>query len=124
MGTYLVEAGLLSEAQVGVILADQGVISLPFGEIVATRGWLKQETIEYLMDKVVLPERRTSVLAPESDLGHPQSIPVSQPQNVTELPVSRHGATRLKDSSNLGHIQSFAQEPTPTAEDESISWIG
>ncbi|HEY9825833.1 MAG TPA: hypothetical protein V6D19_10320 [Stenomitos sp.] len=57
LGAYLVEAGLLSEAQVGVILADQGTTSLPFGEIVVTRGWIKAQTIEYLMQKIVLPER-------------------------------------------------------------------
>jgi hypothetical protein len=57
LGVYLVEAGLLSDAQVGVALADQNFSSLRFGEIVATRGWVKEQTIEYLMQKIVIPER-------------------------------------------------------------------
>lgn len=57
LGAYLVEAGLLSEAQVGVALADQDTTALPFGEIVVKRGWVKEQTIEYLMQKVIMPER-------------------------------------------------------------------
>lgn len=57
LGAYLIEAGLLSQAQVDVVLADQTNTEMQFGEIVVTRGWLKEQTIEYLMQKVVLPER-------------------------------------------------------------------
>ena len=51
------DAGLLTEAQVGVALADQRVSPMIFGEIVATRGWIKAQTIEYLMQKIIEPER-------------------------------------------------------------------
>lgn len=57
IGAYLVEAGLLTDAQVGVALADQNVTALPFGEIVVARGWLKEQTIEFIMQRVVVPER-------------------------------------------------------------------
>jgi hypothetical protein len=57
LGAYLVEAGLLTDAQVGVALADQSITSIRFGEIVVARGWLKEQTIEFIMNKVVLPER-------------------------------------------------------------------
>jgi hypothetical protein len=57
IGGYLVEAGLLTPAQVNVVLDDQKVTGLRFGEILAARGWVKQETIEYLMEKVILPEQ-------------------------------------------------------------------
>lgn len=57
LGAYLIEAGLLSQAQVDVILADQTITEMQFGEIVVTRGWVKEQTIEYLMQKVILPER-------------------------------------------------------------------
>jgi hypothetical protein len=30
---------------------------LRFGEVLIRRGWVKEETIEYLMKKVILPER-------------------------------------------------------------------
>lgn len=57
LGAYLVEAGLLTDAQVGVALADQNVTAMLFGEIVVARGWVKEQTIEFIMKKVVLPER-------------------------------------------------------------------
>lgn len=57
LGAHLVEAGLLTEAQVGVALADQNLTALPFGEIVVARGWVKEQTIEYLFQKIILPER-------------------------------------------------------------------
>lgn len=57
IGGYLVDAGLLTPAQVNVALDDQKVNGLRFGEILAARGWVKQQTIEYLMEKVILPEQ-------------------------------------------------------------------
>ncbi len=57
IGAYLVEAGLITDAQVGVALADQNVTAMPFGEIVVARGWVKEQTIEFIMHRVVLPER-------------------------------------------------------------------
>ncbi|MBM0743222.1 hypothetical protein JOY44_16660 [Phormidium sp. CLA17] len=59
IGGYLVEAGLLTPAQVNVALDDQKVNGLRFGEILAARGWVKQQTIEYLMEKVILPEQES-----------------------------------------------------------------
>lgn len=57
LGGYLVEAGLLTPAQVDVALNDQKLTGMRFGEILAARGWVKQQTIEYLMQKVILPEQ-------------------------------------------------------------------
>jgi hypothetical protein len=57
LGDYLLEAGLLTDAQIEVALADQMTTNLRFGDILIRRGWVKEETIEYLMQKVILPER-------------------------------------------------------------------
>ncbi len=57
LGDYLIEAGLLTTAQVEVALADQVNTHLRFGDVLIRRGWVKEETIEYLMQKVILPER-------------------------------------------------------------------
>ena len=59
IGGYLVEAGLLTPAQVDVVLNDQKQSGLRFGEILAARGWVKQETVDYFMEKVIRPERDT-----------------------------------------------------------------
>lgn len=58
LGSYLVEAELLTPDQVDLALADQKLTGMRFGEIIAHRGWVKQGTIEFLMQKVILPERQ------------------------------------------------------------------
>ncbi|MGB3491690.1 MAG: hypothetical protein WBA57_03100 [Elainellaceae cyanobacterium] len=58
LGFYLVEAGLISDAQIKVALNDQIATGMKLGEVLATRGWVKQQTVEFIMRKVVVPERR------------------------------------------------------------------
>jgi len=60
IGGYLVEAGLLTPSQVAVALNDQKQTGMRFGEILAARGWVKQETIEYFMQQVILPEQQAT----------------------------------------------------------------
>lgn len=60
LGNYLMEAGLLTTAQIEVALADQQITGMRLGEVLVRRGWVKEETIEYLMQKVILPERTSS----------------------------------------------------------------
>ena len=74
IGEYLIEAGLLTEAQVGVALTDQYSSTMTFGEIVATRGWVKPQTIEYLMKKIIEPERKT-ILSSELSFGMTRQPP-------------------------------------------------
>jgi len=59
LGSYLVEAGLLSPGQINVILTDQQSTGMRFGEIAVARGWLKEQTIEWIIEKVVMPERQS-----------------------------------------------------------------
>lgn len=59
LGNYLVEAELLTPAQIEVALADQKATGARLGEILSMRGWIKQGTIEFLMKKVILPDRKT-----------------------------------------------------------------
>jgi hypothetical protein len=76
LGAYLIEAGLLSDAQVQVILADQLSTDLRFGEIAAIRGWVKQQTVDYLMDKIVVPERQRNT----------PTVEPARPANATPAP--------------------------------------
>ncbi|WP_299491197.1 hypothetical protein [Acaryochloris sp. IP29b_bin.137] len=57
IGSYLVDAGLLSLAQVEVVLSDQDSTEMRFGEILVSRGWLKFETVEFVFQNVILPQR-------------------------------------------------------------------
>jgi hypothetical protein len=58
IGDYLIEAGLLTQSQIDVALNDQQMTQMKFGEILAARGWVKQQTVDFVMEKVVIPERR------------------------------------------------------------------
>ena len=101
IGEYLVEAGLITEAQVGVILADQTTTPMVFGEIIATRGWVKPQTIEYLVQKIIEPERR-SLLSSDLSAGMARQ----QPRSVGNVNMNR-SPNRSK------------QDPDP-----GVNWIG
>lgn len=58
MGNYLVEAELVTPAQIEVALADQRATGARLGDILVARGWLRKGTIEFIMERVVLPDRR------------------------------------------------------------------
>lgn len=58
LGEYLIEAGLINLDQLKVALIRQKASDKRLGEIVADLGWVQQQTIEYLIEKVVLPEQR------------------------------------------------------------------
>ncbi|MGI0494475.1 hypothetical protein ACN4EG_22040 [Alkalinema pantanalense CENA528] len=77
LGSYLVEAGLITPAQVDVALNDQRVMEdMRFGEVLVARGWIKQQTLDFLMRKVVGPEQRA---AKQRSQGTPaQAKPVDQ----------------------------------------------
>ena len=64
IGSYLLDAGLLTEAQIDVVLADQACTGHRFGDIVVARGWIPQVTLDYINDKVIEIER---------DIGEPLS---------------------------------------------------
>lgn len=57
IGSYLVDAGLLDLTQVTVALNDQKITGMRFGDIIVTRGWVKKQTLEYIVGKVVTLER-------------------------------------------------------------------
>ena len=60
IGSYLIEAGLITQAHIDVALADQEATGVRFGDILVIRGWITEQTIEYLMEKIILPEREVT----------------------------------------------------------------
>lgn len=109
LGTYLVDAGLLSPGQVEVILADQKQMEMPFGEIASARGWVKQQTIEYFMRKVVVPERTSTTRPPLTTYTPPQSPQVIRHQNPTPT---------------LPPKASIPNSEMATGEGDEILWVG
>lgn len=114
IGSYFVEAGLLTPDQVSVILNDQQATGMRFGEIVVARGWLKEQTIEWVVMKVVEPERRN--LTPNSSAAYTASSPQARQQRVRQTtvpPVPLQPAVPLKQ--NLSSLQvkskNFSEPP-------------
>ncbi|WP_017663103.1 hypothetical protein [Baaleninema simplex] len=58
LGAYLLEAGLLSPGQIQVATYDQQVTGKKFSEVIVDRGWVKQQTIDFLIKRVIVPEQR------------------------------------------------------------------
>ncbi len=127
LGAYLVEAGLLNDAQVTVALTDQDLTSMSFGEIVVTRGWVKEQTIEYLMQKVILPERKSV----ESPLIELESGLARQGPQFNDRKRVGAGRSPQSPAQSLGAkattpptVGAKATTP-PTAEDkEGVNWLG
>ena len=57
MGAYLIESGTITPEQLEIALKKQGHLGKRLGKIVVDYGWVKQQSIDYLIEKIVLPER-------------------------------------------------------------------
>ena len=112
LGSYLIEAGLITAAQVSVVLNDQQVgTDMRFGEVLVARGWIKHETIEFIMTRVVEPERRATqgrILA--------ESLPESQKQTpASPAPkIPPYSVRPSADRSSETLVAPPAQIPKPT----------
>jgi hypothetical protein len=141
IGDYLIEAGLLTDSQVAVALNDQQTTEMKFGEILAARGWVKQQTIEFLMTKVVLPERKTLAqrehvhkmkTSSDMDAVDAPSPQVSQSRNghngISERSVSVHPAQQnhSQQNSGAGRRDVPISKPLPPVKsnDGDVNWVG
>lgn len=61
LGSYLIEADLISSNQLNQALIEQkNNADLRLGEILVNRGWIKQKTIEYFVEKIIDSDRINS----------------------------------------------------------------
>jgi len=141
IGDYLIEAGLLTKSQVDVALNDQQTTEMKFGEILAARGWVKQQTVEFLMIKVVLPERKTlaqreRVRKIKTD-GGMDAVDLKSSQDLQ--PQNGRSETSEKSSSSLSAQQNHSQQnsgsgrrdapiakplPPVKSNDGDVNWVG
>lgn len=128
LGGYLIEAGLLTTAQVDVALNDQEATGLRFGEVIAARGWVKQQTIDYLMKKVVVPERK----AIRQRQGQTRT---TSEQMTANRPTAGHTTSQNTDArrsrpsdggSSFGRRDVPISKPLPpvSSSDGDVSWVG
>jgi ribosomal protein L37AE/L43A len=122
LGDYLVEAGLLTDSQIEVALADQVTTGLRFGEVLVRRGWVKEETIEYLMQKVIVPERsglsqNTSFLASSRNLLKALLLDQTSEQmgsasiSTSKASINASGVDLSAQSESSNHVP--VPQPTP-----------
>lgn len=114
LGGYLVEAGLLTHDQVSVILNDQQATGMRFGDIVVARGWLKEQTIEWIVAKVIEPERRLLRQAVSAAHGFhtaPHSYSGTNLGPTASNPASQNSASKAAIG-QLGQEQSVTVSPT------------
>ncbi|WP_164920869.1 hypothetical protein [Thermosynechococcus vestitus] len=95
LGNYLVEAELVTPAQIEVALADQRATGARLGDILVARGWLRRGTIEFIMERVILPERR------RQEAGAPSVPSTSSGAQPPQTPPSKsvHDRATFIDSS-------------------------
>lgn len=120
LGGYLVEAGLLTPAQVDVVLNDQKSTGMRFGEILAARGWVKQQTIEYFMQKVILPEQQT---APQRS---PEGVEkeVSSGRELEEVTLMPRSGWHSADGTARRELPIAKPLQSMPAADDDVSWVG
>lgn len=127
LGSYLLEAGLITPAQVNVALNDQKATGMRFGEVLVARGWLKEQTVEWVMKKVIVPERR-AVQAPaqaapatasQAVKAVPTRPPVQAPPPAASTPQSNGRA-----SQNRRDVPITKPLPPVNSSDSDVSWVG
>ncbi|NJM76303.1 MAG: hypothetical protein HC852_11560 [Acaryochloridaceae cyanobacterium RU_4_10] len=121
LGPQLMDAGLLSKAQVKVIYADQEHSGLSFSEVAVSRGWVKEETVNYVLRKVRLTENLMSVvkeLRSDREALEAELEALRVKQKAFQQRVSANNA--ISKSTHPG----LARGINPANQDDCIDWIG
>jgi hypothetical protein len=136
LGTYLVDAGLLTTDQIKVVLNDQQATGMRFGEIVTARGWLKEQTIEWIVQKVVEPERQqkpsfltdTDSSSTSSKDSRPHSLQVLQAANQSpesgQVPVRQADAGNTRKAPIRREVPISKPLPPVKSPDGDVNWVG
>jgi N-acetylglucosaminyldiphosphoundecaprenol N-acetyl-beta-D-mannosaminyltransferase len=60
LGDSLVEAGLLSINHIDIALSEQRKTGVPLSEILIDKGWIKQETIDFILKNIIVTNQSNS----------------------------------------------------------------
>ncbi len=117
LGSYLLEAGLINNAQIEVVLNDQQTMDeMRFGEVLVARGWIKPETIDFLMRRVIEPERALQMAAiapPPSPPPFPSAAPSAMPHPQSQKQVMAR-ARSLDGEFEFDIIHDLSDDLMPT----------
>jgi len=128
LGSYLLEAGLITPAQVHVALNDQKATGMRFGEVLVARGWLKEQTVEWVMKKVIVPERRAvqarEQAAPATDPQVVKAVSTRPPVQAPPPPAASTPGSNGKASQNRRDVPIAKPLPPVNSSDSDVSWVG
>jgi len=150
LGGYLLEAGLLTTDQVDVALSDQQATGMRFGDVLVARGWVKEQTVEWMMQRIITPEReayaqweeKQKTLVQERTLRQPHVIAKQAPKRVVQpapppakpkaVPSEPTPTTAFGNAaSKTGTTQPARREvpiskplPPVNSSDNDVSWVG
>jgi len=128
LGSYLLEAGLITPAQVHVALNDQKATGMRFGEVLVARGWLKEQTVEWVMQKVIVPERRAvqarAQAAPATAPQVVQAVSTRPPVPAPPPPAASTPGSNGKASQNRHDVPIAKSLPPVNSSDSDVSWVG
>jgi hypothetical protein len=82
LGTYLIEAHLVTAAHVEVALRDQERTGYRLGDILVLRGWVRRELIEWIVEHKLLPERQ---LLEDRKIAEVININIINPKDQAEI---------------------------------------
>jgi hypothetical protein len=126
LGSYLLEAGLLTPDQIDVALRDQKATGMRFGEILVARGWVKEKTIEWMMQKVILPEKqaRQKQLPPSHESS--RSMPLEQEiPNKSSAAKASGPPTHPPGEQSGGRVPPISKPlPSVKPKGEDVNWVG
>ncbi len=88
LGAYLIEAGTIAPEQLELALQKQSQSGKRLGTILVECGWVKQQTIEYLMENVVLPRRSANQFSKSQSYGNTNLKLVEQTNNYSQITSS------------------------------------
>ncbi|WP_297080620.1 hypothetical protein [Thermoleptolyngbya sp. M55_K2018_002] len=124
LGSYLLDAGLITPDQVTVALNDQQATGMRLGEVLVARGWIKEQTIEWIMKKVILPEKKAFQDWEEKQRQQqPPLTPIPAPAQRVE-PVPPAAPANTQKTPTRREVPISKPLPPVNSSDSDVSWVG
>lgn len=123
LGSYLLDAGLITPDQVAVALNDQQATGMRLGEVLVARGWVKEQTIEWIMKKVILPEKKAFQDWEEKQRQQQPLTPIPAPAQRVE-PVQPTAPASAQKTPVRREVPISKPLPPVNSSDSDVSWVG
>ncbi|GAB4156437.1 MAG: hypothetical protein Fur0046_36390 [Cyanobacteria bacterium J069] len=132
LGSYLLDAGLVTPDQVTVALNDQQATGMRLGEVLVARGWVKEQTIEWIMKKVITPEKKAFQDWEEryKQQQSPNPVASTSVQRIEPSPTGNQPSRPINGQPTGQKIPARREvpisKPLPpvNSSDSDVSWVG